>query len=85
MKNKQIDPRGSRGDPPIASGSRGHPPWIFSDPWGDLPELKWWIEPLSGFSTTERVKGDATPLAVINPDGGTKNDKSKQLICKQNF
>ena len=35
MKNNQIGPKGSRGDPPIASGSRGQPPWIFNDPWGD--------------------------------------------------
>lgn len=27
-------------------------------------------KPLSGFPTTERVKGEATPSAVINPDGG---------------
>jgi len=40
MKNKQIGPKGSRGDPPIASGSRGQPPWIFNDPWGELPELR---------------------------------------------
>ena len=37
MKNKQNGPKGSRGDPPIASGSRGHPLWII-DPWGDRPE-----------------------------------------------
>ena len=36
MKNNQIGPKGSRGDPPIASGSRGQPPWIFNDPWGEL-------------------------------------------------
>ena len=42
-------------------------------------------KPLSGFSTTERVKGYATPSAVIDPDGDSKNDKNKTLICKQNF
>ena len=50
-----------------------------------VPGQEGGIKPLSGFSTTERVKGDATPLAVIDPDGGSKNDKNKTLICKQNF
>jgi len=27
MENKQSSPKGSRSDPPIASGSRGQPPW----------------------------------------------------------
>ena len=39
MKNKQSNPNGSRGDPAFASGSRGHPPWINDDPWGDRPDL----------------------------------------------
>ena len=80
MKNNQIGPKGSRGDPPIASGSRGQPPWIFNDPWGG-PYLvsKWQIEPLPGFPTTERVKGDATPSGSITADGGLKNDKNIQL------
>ena len=30
-------PKGSRGDPPIESGSRGHPYWIY-DLWGDSLE-----------------------------------------------
>ncbi len=37
MKNKQYGPKGSRGDPPIESGSRGHPHWM-SNPRGDFPE-----------------------------------------------
>ena len=34
-------------------------------------------KPLSGFSTTERVKGDATPSVVIDPDGGWIEKKYK--------
>ena len=37
MKNKRYYPKGTRGEPPIASGSRGHPPRINADSWGDRP------------------------------------------------
>jgi len=79
MRNNQIGPKGSRGDPPIASGSRGQPPWIINDPWGELPVSKWKAKSLPGFPITKKVKGDAIPSAVINPDGGIKNDKNIQL------
>ena len=43
-------PKGSRGDPPIASGSRGHPPWIFVNPWGDRPRREMTINSALSFA-----------------------------------